>query len=90
MVDPEVQRWVRFDTLLNGDVCDCVAYIYRLDPRGHAVKPYWLKRSADPNLVRQIQSAGGGKFWVIIRRGRTMVFSGRLAFAPLPKHMLST
>ena len=72
--------WVRFFNVLDQDQCDQTAYIYRIDARGDVIKPFWLKLPANAWLENELFARGGGQFRIIIRRGRTMVFSGRVAF----------
>lgn len=72
----EPHVWTQFWNSLCASRGDQTAYVYRLDADGRAVRPYWLKGAGDLSLPTAIQRRGGGRVRVIIRRGRTMVFSG--------------
>ena len=60
----------------------CVAYIYRLGGNGRPTRPYALKCTPSPELLSDVQrQLGAGEYKLIIRRGRTMAFSGEFAVA---------
>jgi len=60
----------------------CVGYVYRLDGNGRPSRPYALKCRPFPRLLTYVQhQLGAGEYKVIIRRGRTMTFSGEFAVA---------
>ena len=60
----------------------CVAYVYRLDGNGRPSTPYALKCRPSPRLLTYTQhQLGAGEYRLIIRRGRTMMFSGEFAVA---------
>lgn len=64
-----------------------VAYIYRVDRDGRAIRPYVSKCYATDELPTMLRDElNGGEFEVMIRSGRTIRFSGRIAvvegFAP--------
>ncbi len=77
----EDRLWTKFFSLLAQDDPNLTAYIYRTDAHGHAITPFWFKTWTDESLPQVLQVRGGGKFRIIIRRGRNIVFSGTLAFA---------
>ena len=70
--------------LYNADA-DHVAYVYRVERNGTLRRPYALKCHPAPDLLEYVQrNLGGGHYRFIIRRGRTMVFSGEIAMeAPI-------
>lgn len=80
-IDASETTWERFWRLLDAGDPECTAYVYRVDVRGCPVRPFWLRAAADHSLVDDIQARGGGRFRVIVRRGRHIVFAGYLAFA---------
>ena len=61
--------------------------LYRVERDGSLRKPYALKSRSKPDLVEYVQRhLGAGDYKFIIRRGRTMVFSGEIAMAaPIAK-----
>ena len=79
--------WDRLWEALYESQGEWIAYIYRVDNEGRLVRPYLRKCAAWeslPNMLRD--ELGGGDFVVMIRSGRKMRFSGRVAvvegFAP--------
>lgn len=75
------RAWDRFWQLIARADAECVAYVYRVDARGRAIRPFWMKASADYALVDAIQDGGGGRFRIIVRRRRTILLSDYFAFA---------
>jgi len=60
----------------------CVGYVYRLDGNGRPTRPYALKCRPSTGLLTHVQhELGAGEYKLIIRRGRTMAFSGEFAVA---------
>lgn len=80
MID-DSRCWDRFLDVLGQDDYRSVAYVYRTDARGLPITPYWFARSELSGLIEEIQARGGGLVRIIIRVGRTLKFSGTLAFA---------
>jgi hypothetical protein len=80
------KRWSGFDVwdrlwhvLHDGDR-ESVVYAYRINARGEVMKPYLVKCSAWPGFVTMLRDEfGGGDFLLLIKSGRTMTFSGRIA-----------
>lgn len=75
----ETNVWERFLETLEHEEAEQIAYVYKVDSHGKPVKPFWLKTYAD-SLLEPTLVCEGGDFLVMIRRGRKMVFSGRLSF----------
>ena len=79
---PAVDVAYRLFAVLYTTDADCVAYVYRVEGSGRLRKPYSLKYRPAPDLVEYVQRhLGAGDYKFIIRRGRTMVFSGEIALA---------
>ena len=81
-IDNTNATWDRFLALLELNDPNAVAYVYRTNGRGKPIKPFWFREAADQTLVDAIQLDGGGTVRIIVRRGRTIVFSACLSFAP--------
>ena len=77
----EDAHWMQFMAAIHSDDCETVAYVYRTDRNGRPIKPFWFWTYALGELPYELQRRGGGKFRIIIRSGRTIRFSGTLAFA---------
>lgn len=78
-MDP-VAIWLAFEDTLAYEAEEQTAYVYRLDDHDNPVRPFWFKTTSMEGL--QYRLAGeGGEFLVMIRRRRTLVFSGRLRFS---------
>ena len=61
----------------------CVGYVYRLGADGKPSRPYALRCCPSPRLLTHVQhQLGAGDYKLIIRRGRTMAFSGEFAVGP--------
>jgi hypothetical protein len=80
------ERWSGFDVwdrlwkvLHDGDR-ESVVYAYRINAQGEVTKPYLVKCVAWPGLLKMLRDEfGGGDFLLLIKSGRTMKFSGRIA-----------
>lgn len=79
--------WERLDELLDSWDHDLVVYVYRIDATGNVIKPYLLKCRAWPGLKEVLRDEHqGGRFRILIRRGRKMVFRGDIGIAvPIKK-----
>lgn len=78
--------WDKLYVLLAEDDCEQTVYGYRVDSRGRAVKPYLFCWYMHDGLLESIRGKyGPGEYRLLIRKGRTMVFSGYIALAPLPR-----
>ena len=83
---PAVDVAERLFAVLDAAEQDCVAYVYRVEHDGGLRKPYTIKCAPTPDLVEYVQrQLGAGDYKFIIRRGRTMVFTGQLALGPAPR-----
>ena len=72
--------WDRLWEALYESQGEWIAYIYRVDPEGRLVRPYLRKCAAWESLPDMLRDElGGGDFVVMIRSGRKMRFSGRVA-----------
>ncbi len=76
--------WDKLYLLLAEDDCDQTVYGYRVDSRGLAVKPYLFCWYMHQDLLENIRDKyGPGEYRLLIRKGRTMVFSGYIGLAGL-------
>ena len=76
----DIGVWDRLWRLLDGQSEELVAYVYRVDSRGQVRKPYILRCEASPGLPHLLRDKlGGGSFQLLIKSGRTMMFSGRIS-----------
>ena len=80
------KRWSDFDVwdrlwrILHEEDRNSVVYAYRINARGEVTKPYLVKSAARPEVVNMLRDEfGGGDFLLLIKSGRTMKFSGRIA-----------
>ena len=78
----EFEILCRLDRILNSHNPSYVAYVYRLNPSGRPVGSYLLRADPDQCLIPAIQNLGGGYVRILIRDGRTLIFSTRISFAP--------
>lgn len=79
--------WEQLDVFLESCDDDLVVYVYRLNATGGVIKPFLLKSLAWPGLLGVLRDEHqGGRFRILIRRGREMVFRGDIGIAlPLRK-----
>ena len=71
--------WDRLINILLDETQESITYVYRVGPNGALVKPYLLKTDTYPDLLETlIHRYGGGRFKLLIRRGRCMIFSGEI------------
>ena len=76
----------QFHRLLDRPRLRDVLYVYRLDSAGNSIKPAILKCGPFSDLQDYLRDKhGGGAFLVMIRRGETMLLSGRIDIAPPPQ-----
>lgn len=79
-VNGSVDTWDRLWTCLEEADGASVAYVYRLDDSGNTQKPYLLRYPAWPALPGILRDEhNGGDFKILIRRGREMIFSGKVS-----------
>jgi len=77
--------WAHLTALLDENDGSYTVYGYRIDKFGKPIKPALFKSLAYSNLVEEIQSRYGvGEYRLLIRKGRTMAFSGTIALGPPP------
>lgn len=78
--------WCRLEQITCEENYDRVTYVYRLDRDGKPVKPYLTKLFADRYLLDTLRDDfGGGKFRLMIRQGRRLLFSGKISIVQ-PKY----
>ena len=77
------QLWACFADSHIGDI----VYVYRIGEDGRPIRPYLLRSPATEELPEILRDHyGGGKFQILIRRGKKMLLSGRIAIGlPISK-----
>jgi len=86
---PFLDVWDRLDHVSWEQNYDRTVYVYRLDSMGQPIKPYLIKLFADRDLLNTLRDDfGGGKFRLLIREGRKMVFSGEISIVAQPNRNL--
>ncbi len=81
-MDSESKMWDRLYVLLAKDDDRQTVYGYRLDRFGKAMKPYLFRWYMHDGLLESIRNQyGPGEYRLLIREGRTMVFSGVIGLA---------
>ncbi len=79
--------WDQFWAYLAASHLRDVVYVYRIDEDGRPIRPYLLRSPATeelPDILRD--KYGGGAFQILIRRGKKMLLSGRIAIVrPMSK-----
>ena len=76
-MDRYMNVWDRLFRIIEKENYERTVYIYRLDQTGKMMKPYLARLFADEDLLHVLQDEyGGGKFKLLIREGRKMIFSG--------------
>ena len=84
-VSDDGDTWDKLWSLLEAGDGAAVVYVYRLDAEDQSQKPYLLRYSARPQLPEVLRDRyGGGDFLILIRRGRKMVFRGKISIAASP------
>lgn len=59
---------------------DATLYVYRRAATGKIIQPYLLKCSPWPDLLKTLRDDyRGGRFRIMIRKGRTMIFSSNIS-----------
>lgn len=78
-MDSDARMWERLYLLLAEDNWDQIVYGYRVDQFGKKIKPYLFKWAMHADLIESIRERyGTGIYHLMIREGRTMVFSGAI------------
>ena len=73
------QVWEKLWRILDLRDEKAVVYVYRLNSNGEPMKPCLLKCKASPDLPSMLRDEyGGGEFKLLIRKNRTMIFSGKI------------
>jgi len=73
----DAKTWEKLFDILEQERPDQTVYVYRVDFLGRVVKPYLLKTFPYAGLPDSLRDDyGGGDFRVMIREGRTLIFSG--------------
>jgi len=81
-MDSESKMWDRLYVLLAKDDDRQTVYGYSLDRFGKATKPYLFRWYMHDGLLESIRNQyGPGEYRLLIREGRTMVFSGVIGLA---------
>ncbi len=85
-MDRDTRIWQRFYLIVAEDNWDQIVYGYRVDQFGKKITPYLFKWAMHADLIESIrQEYGGGIYHLMIREGRTMVFSGSIGIGPPPR-----
>ncbi len=72
--------WDRLWAYLAASHLRDVVYVYRIDEDGRPIRPYLLRSHATEELPYILRDKyGGGAFKILIRRGKKMLLSGRIA-----------
>jgi hypothetical protein len=73
----DYDTWDKFWEILYEADDATVVYVYRLDQNGKPIKPCLGRFIAWGGLPAMLRDEhGGGKFKILVRKGRTMVLSG--------------
>ena len=60
-------------------------YIYRVDRSGRTIKPFLAKWAMHSDLIAHIRDDfGAGEYHLMIRQGKTMLFTGTIGIGPRP------
>jgi hypothetical protein len=82
-MDAESRMWDRLFRLIHGDNWDQTVYVYLVDRMGKIIKPYRAKWAMHYGLLDRIRDElGAGLYHLMIREGKTMVFTGTIGIAP--------
>ncbi len=78
-MDSETRKWERLYTLLAQDDWDQTVYVYGVDAAGKTITPYLAKWAMHSDLLESIKDHfGTGEYHLMIRDGKTMVFTGTI------------
>lgn len=78
-MDSETRKWNCLWELLAEDNWDQTVYVYRVDQFGKTKKPYLAKWAMHSSLLDSIRTDfGSGEYHLMIREGKTMVFTGTI------------
>ncbi len=78
-MDSEERMWERLFKLIAQDDWEQTVYIYRVDGAGRKIKPFRAKWGMHAGLLDSIRDEfGTGEYHLMIRDGKTMVFTGTI------------
>jgi len=78
-MDSETRKWERLHRLLAQDDWDQTVYVYAVDASGKMTKPCIAKWGMHAGLLDSIRDDfGSGEYHLMIRRGKTMLFTGTI------------
>jgi hypothetical protein len=86
-MDRDTATWMRLWRVLDQDDPDQTVYGYRIDSNGNPIRPYLFCWFGHAGLIQGIQAEyGAGEYQLLIRKGRTMLFSGIIGIGPAPRN----
>ncbi len=78
-MDSETRMWERLYRLLAQDDWDQTVYVYHVEASGRMTKPYLAKWGMHAGLLDSIRDElGSGEYHLMIRQGKTMLFTGTI------------
>ena len=78
-MDSETRKWERLFMLLDQDDWEQTVYVYRIDSFGRTIKPFLAKWGMHAGLLDSLRvEFGTGEYHLMIRQGKTMVFTGTI------------
>jgi len=81
-MDSETRKWMRLHDLIDDDNWDQIVYIYRVGANGQKITLYVAKWNMHAGLLDSIRDEfGTGEYHLMIRDGKTMVFTGTIGVA---------
>lgn len=81
----DIETWGRLWAILEKEDYQQTIYCYRANEMGDPIGPYLFRSGPYRDLVEDIQAEfGAGEYRLLIRKGKTMVFSGRIHIGPFP------
>ncbi len=84
-MDSDTKTWNRLYALLAQDDWEQIVYVYQMDRFGRKLKPFIAKWAMHSNLIESIRyEFGAGEYHLMIRQGKTMLFTGTIGIGPRP------
>ncbi len=78
-MDSESRKWERLFMLMAQDDWEQTVYVYRVARSGKPIKPYLAKWGMHAGLLDSLRDDfGSGEYHLMIRQGKTMVFTGTI------------
>ena len=78
-MDSETRKWERLYKLLDQDDCEQTVYVYRVDSSRRKITPFLAKWGMHAGLLDSLRDElGTGEYHLMIRQGKTMVFTGTI------------